>query len=89
MCNGAAGPEGGKQGRGWWSWRRSCGTLVVSTVFPHFCGPGPGVHQHHPRGHTFRFKARHTLPHAKGIKNKYYSRQRIFMRAVDDLEQDA
>jgi hypothetical protein len=29
----------------WWSWwqRWGCGTLVVSTAFPLFCGPGPGV----------------------------------------------
>ena len=35
----------------WWSSRWGCGTLVVSTVFPLFCGPGPGVCQH-LRGHS-------------------------------------
>jgi hypothetical protein len=38
----------------WWSWpaRWGCCILMVSTVFPLFCGPGPGV-CYHPRGHSF------------------------------------
>jgi hypothetical protein len=38
----------------WWSWsaQRGCCILVGSTVFPLFCGPGPGV-CYHLRGHSF------------------------------------
>jgi hypothetical protein len=79
---------------------RDLSGLVVVAVGLRYSG---GVHTVPPcvwsgsRGYinacgTILFVSRHGIRRPKpykGIKNKYYARQRIFMRPVDNPEQDA